>query len=147
MYHVDIYNIHDMQIKQTHKQKIHSCSSAVYYKIIPLRLFLGDAWLLDITSLQWSVLTQFPNDRPRLWHTACVSPQKEVIVFGGCGNNILEDEEESLVVCIFCLSHDWKIISVLFLCIRGLLWHRNSFFSLCRITGMIFCCFSYNLIH
>ncbi|XP_022321387.2 kelch domain-containing protein 1-like [Crassostrea virginica] len=58
---------------------------------------LSDAWLLDITSLQWSVLTKFPNDRPRLWHTACVSPQKEVIVFGGCGNNILEDEEESLV--------------------------------------------------
>ncbi|XP_062568309.1 kelch domain-containing protein 2-like [Saccostrea cucullata] len=58
---------------------------------------LSDAWILDIISLQWTHLSQFPTTQPRLWHTACVTQDKEVIVFGGCGNNILEDGEESQV--------------------------------------------------
>lgn len=26
---------------------------------------------------------------PRLWHTACASEEGEVIIFGGCANNLL----------------------------------------------------------
>ncbi|XP_048776755.2 kelch domain-containing protein 2-like [Ostrea edulis] len=58
---------------------------------------LSDAWLLDIGSLQWTQLSHFPTNQPRLWHTACVTQEKEVIVFGGCDNNILDNEEESQV--------------------------------------------------
>nr|XP_034304221.1 kelch domain-containing protein 1 [Crassostrea gigas] len=58
---------------------------------------LSDAWILDVASLSWTQLTHFPTNKPRLWHTACVTHNQEVLVFGGCGNNILANEEESQV--------------------------------------------------
>lgn len=69
-----------------------------------IKMFLGDAWILDVASLNWTQLTHFPTNKPRLWHTACVTHNQEVLVFGGCGNNILANEEDSQVVCIYYLA-------------------------------------------
>ena len=51
---------------------------------------IGDAWILDLGCLQWTQLKHFPEDKPRLWHTASVVSSGEVIIHGGCSNNILD---------------------------------------------------------
>lgn len=53
---------------------------------------LSDTWILDTNSLQWTQLTQFPANRSRLWHTACVTQDQDVLIYGGCENNILDYE-------------------------------------------------------
>lgn len=67
---------------------------------------LSDAWLLDISVIQWTQLT-VPNDRPRLWHTSCCSMEGEILVFGGCCNDILDYSEQTIhsnEVLTFCLQ-------------------------------------------
>jgi len=56
---------------------------------------LDDAWVLDIMSLSWSELKQ-STSHPRLWHTAVTNHYGDVLVFGGCYNNILDHDEEML---------------------------------------------------
>ena len=58
--------------------------------IIPL--CIGDSWTFNMVTHQWKQL-HFAHAVPRLWHTACVAPDGDVIVFGGCSNNILNQEE------------------------------------------------------
>ncbi|XP_078515836.1 kelch domain-containing protein 2 [Lissotriton helveticus] len=50
---------------------------------------LSDAWLYSISKNEWSRYANIYPDKPRLWHTACASKEGEVIVFGGCANNLL----------------------------------------------------------
>ncbi|KAK3093804.1 hypothetical protein FSP39_020423 [Pinctada imbricata] len=57
---------------------------------------LSDAWTLDLLTLQWSQLKHVPGDRPRLWHTACVTPSQEVVIHGGCSNNILDYQVQTV---------------------------------------------------
>ncbi|XP_061173538.1 uncharacterized protein LOC133182704 [Saccostrea echinata] len=51
---------------------------------------LSDSWILNINSLQWTQLTHFPQNRCRLWHTACVTQDQDVLIYGGCEKNILD---------------------------------------------------------
>ncbi|KAK8778674.1 hypothetical protein V5799_019986 [Amblyomma americanum] len=49
---------------------------------------LSDCWLFVVPILTWvRVELQLP---PRLWHSACLSIEAEVIVFGGCAGNIFQ---------------------------------------------------------
>ncbi|XP_062568422.1 uncharacterized protein LOC134230596 [Saccostrea cucullata] len=51
---------------------------------------LSDSWILNISSLQWTQLTYFPQTHCRLWHTACVTQDQDVLIYGGCEKNILD---------------------------------------------------------
>jgi len=57
-----------------------------------------DAWILDIVHLRWTKLDHFANCNPHLWHTACKTHEGEVLVFGGCTNNILSEEENQVII-------------------------------------------------
>ncbi|KAK3783430.1 hypothetical protein RRG08_033690 [Elysia crispata] len=50
---------------------------------------LDDLWMLNVESLSWSLLDQH-TCRPRLWHTACTNSMGDLLIFGGCINNILD---------------------------------------------------------
>ncbi|KAH8028730.1 hypothetical protein HPB51_018212 [Rhipicephalus microplus] len=51
---------------------------------------LSDCWLFVVPALTWvRVEVQLP---PRLWHSACLSCELEVIVFGGCARNIFQQD-------------------------------------------------------
>lgn len=56
---------------------------------------LDDAWLLNVRERQWSQLT-LPNCGPRLWHTCCYTANGDLLVFGGCENDILKWDEPSI---------------------------------------------------
>jgi hypothetical protein len=49
----------------------------------------GDAWTYCISKNEWIQFNHPYTEKPRLWHTACASDEGEVIVFGGCANNLL----------------------------------------------------------
>ncbi|XP_029454235.1 kelch domain-containing protein 2 isoform X4 [Rhinatrema bivittatum] len=50
---------------------------------------LSDAWIYCIDKNEWMQFEHNYSTKPRLWHTACLSKEGEVIVFGGCANNLL----------------------------------------------------------
>ncbi|KAM9090059.1 kelch domain-containing protein 2 isoform 3-T3 [Megaptera novaeangliae] len=50
---------------------------------------LSDAWTYCISKNEWIQFNHPYTEKPRLWHTACASDEGEVIVFGGCANNLL----------------------------------------------------------
>ncbi|XP_010631012.1 kelch domain-containing protein 2 [Fukomys damarensis] len=50
---------------------------------------LSDAWTYCISKNEWIQFNHPYAEKPRLWHTACASDEGEVIVFGGCANNLL----------------------------------------------------------
>ncbi|KAL5008731.1 hypothetical protein ScPMuIL_014312 [Solemya velum] len=50
---------------------------------------LSDSWVLDVTVLQWTQLS-VSNNQPRLWHTASFVNDEDVLIFGGCCNDILD---------------------------------------------------------
>uniref|UniRef100_A0A8C6ZX60 Kelch domain containing 2 n=1 Tax=Nothoprocta perdicaria TaxID=30464 RepID=A0A8C6ZX60_NOTPE len=50
---------------------------------------LSDAWIYCISKNEWIQFEHNYSEKPRLWHTACASEEGEVIVFGGCANNLL----------------------------------------------------------
>lgn len=49
---------------------------------------LSDCWILELSTLNWTQVV-LPNDRPRLWHTACAGEPGSVIIFGGCTGNAM----------------------------------------------------------
>ncbi|GFN85597.1 kelch domain-containing protein 2-like [Plakobranchus ocellatus] len=51
---------------------------------------LDDLWVLHIESLSWSVVKK-NTGYPLLWHTACPNSQGDILIFGGCMNNILDN--------------------------------------------------------
>lgn len=64
---------------------------------------LRDCWLFLVQSLTWvQVERDYP---PRLWHSACLSRETEVIVFGGCAGNIFGNAsvgaEDAVIVLQF----------------------------------------------
>lgn len=56
----------------------------------PNNVPLSDGWILSIPTLSWCKLDYLPLNRPRLWHTANLSSEEEIVIFGGCHNNILD---------------------------------------------------------
>lgn len=55
---------------------------------------LGDVWFLDTVSLQWRQCDRSCHKSPptpHLWHTAVRTSDDDVVVFGGCSNDILSN--------------------------------------------------------
>jgi N-acetylneuraminic acid mutarotase len=52
----------------------------------------GDCWLYNVKSNTWMEMPD--RGQKRLWHTACASPNGDIIIFGGCKNNILDHDLE-----------------------------------------------------
>ncbi|KAL9849954.1 kelch domain-containing protein 1-like [Geothlypis trichas] len=50
---------------------------------------LSDGWIHSIATNGWKQLTHLPQSRPRLWHTACLGQEGEVMVFGGSKDDLL----------------------------------------------------------
>ena len=53
---------------------------------------LSDCWILDCETYRWTRQTGC-YDKPRLWHTGCCTDDGDILIFGGCSNDILSDEE------------------------------------------------------
>ncbi|KAJ7345328.1 hypothetical protein JRQ81_001278 [Phrynocephalus forsythii] len=67
---------------------------------------LSDAWIYCISKNEWIQFEHNYTEKPRLWHTACASEEGEVIVFGGCANNLLAHQkaEHSNEILVFSLQ-------------------------------------------
>lgn len=64
---------------------------------------LADCWLFAVGPLTW-IHVELPLP-PRLWHSACLSREGEVIIFGGCAGNIFQmgnvHAEDTVIVLSF----------------------------------------------
>ncbi|KAK2500500.1 hypothetical protein MC885_008933, partial [Smutsia gigantea] len=50
---------------------------------------LSDGWIHNVMTNSWKKLTHLPKTSPRLWHTACLGKENEIMVFGGSKDDIL----------------------------------------------------------
>ncbi|XP_023684317.1 kelch domain-containing protein 1 isoform X1 [Paramormyrops kingsleyae] len=50
---------------------------------------LSDGWTFNIQTKEWKELEHKHKNKPRLWHTACLGKDSDVIVFGGSQDYIL----------------------------------------------------------
>ncbi|XP_064185968.1 kelch domain-containing protein 1 isoform X2 [Anguilla rostrata] len=50
---------------------------------------LSDGWIFDVQAKLWRELDHPHKDKPRLWHTASLGKDSDVIVFGGSQDDIL----------------------------------------------------------
>lgn len=50
---------------------------------------LSDGWIYVLSTGEWKQLTHLSKDQPRLWHTACLGNDSEVMVFGGSKDDLL----------------------------------------------------------
>ncbi|VFV36520.1 kelch domain-containing protein 1 [Lynx pardinus] len=50
---------------------------------------LSDGWIYNVITNCWKQLTHLPKTRPRLWHTACLGKENEIMVFGGSKDDLL----------------------------------------------------------
>ncbi|XP_028677143.2 kelch domain-containing protein 1 isoform X1 [Erpetoichthys calabaricus] len=50
---------------------------------------LSDGWVFNTKSKEWKQLEHLPKNKPRLWHTACLGKEAEVVVFGGSQEDLL----------------------------------------------------------
>ncbi|XP_070287564.1 kelch domain-containing protein 1 isoform X2 [Myotis yumanensis] len=50
---------------------------------------LSDGWIHNVITNCWKQLTYLPKTRPRLWHTACLGKENEIMVFGGSKDDLL----------------------------------------------------------
>ncbi|GAB1601315.1 kelch domain-containing protein 2-like [Argonauta hians] len=56
---------------------------------------LADIWIYDVTLFTWTAYNK-PFTVPRLWHSCCVTPDDDVIIFGGCCSNILNYTQKAV---------------------------------------------------
>ncbi|XP_056151478.1 kelch domain-containing protein 1 [Lampris incognitus] len=50
---------------------------------------MSDGWFLDVETKKWREVEHPYKNKPRLWHTACLGKDSDVIVFGGSCDYIL----------------------------------------------------------
>ncbi|XP_062378262.1 kelch domain-containing protein 1 isoform X1 [Sardina pilchardus] len=50
---------------------------------------MSDGWVFDVETKKWKELDHPYKDKPRLWHTACLGRDSDVVVFGGSRDYIL----------------------------------------------------------
>ncbi|KAJ8778372.1 hypothetical protein J1605_013559 [Eschrichtius robustus] len=50
---------------------------------------LSDGWIHNVLTNCWKQLTHLPKTKPRLWHTACLGKENEIMVFGGSKDDLL----------------------------------------------------------
>ncbi|XP_053553632.1 kelch domain-containing protein 1 isoform X3 [Bombina bombina] len=50
---------------------------------------LSDEWIYSVKTNEWKQFKHLAKDRPRLWHTACLGKESEVLVFGGSKDDLL----------------------------------------------------------
>ncbi|KAJ8308173.1 hypothetical protein KUTeg_013047 [Tegillarca granosa] len=86
---------------------------------------LSDGWILDVSVMKWIKLDHIPNNCPRLWHTACVSPSSDVIIHGGCSNNILDNTLQT-EHCRDVIVFNLQPYSLLRLCLEAVYQYRQS---------------------
>ncbi|KAJ8245944.1 hypothetical protein GJAV_G00261970 [Gymnothorax javanicus] len=65
---------------------------------------LSDGWIFDVKSKEWRELHHSHRDKPRLWHSACLGLDSDVIVFGG-SRDYTEIMDTILVIRSPCQSH------------------------------------------
>ncbi|XP_064600736.1 LOW QUALITY PROTEIN: kelch domain-containing protein 2-like [Liolophura sinensis] len=83
---------------------------------------LGDAWLFDVNLVQWTKLRR-SMEHPRLWHTCCVTPDEDILVFGGCSTDILSLLSD-IRHCNDILEFRLSPKSLLRLCLDAAFTHR-----------------------
>uniref|UniRef100_A0ABM5FC92 Kelch domain-containing protein 1 isoform X2 n=1 Tax=Pogona vitticeps TaxID=103695 RepID=A0ABM5FC92_9SAUR len=49
---------------------------------------LSDGWIYVVTTNKWEQLAYLPKNIPRLWHTACLGKEGEVMIFGGSKDDL-----------------------------------------------------------
>ncbi|XP_072546615.1 kelch domain-containing protein 1 isoform X2 [Salminus brasiliensis] len=50
---------------------------------------MSDGWWFDLKTKVWTEMKHLGMDKPRLWHTACLGRDSDVIVFGGSHDYII----------------------------------------------------------
>ncbi|XP_046336977.1 kelch domain-containing protein 2-like isoform X1 [Haliotis rufescens] len=82
---------------------------------------LSDAWVLDVDVCQWTQLV-IPQNNPRLWHTTALSSGNDILIFGGCCDDILSHQvnEHSNKILAFRLQPK----SLLRLCLETVFNYR-----------------------
>ncbi|KAL6478114.1 hypothetical protein MHYP_G00139490 [Metynnis hypsauchen] len=50
---------------------------------------MSDGWMFDLKTKGWTEMKHSNMDKPRLWHTACLGRDSDVIVFGGSHDDII----------------------------------------------------------
>ncbi|KAG7509915.1 kelch domain-containing protein 1 [Solea senegalensis] len=50
---------------------------------------MSDGWLFDVEAKKWTEIEHPHENKPRLWHTACLGKDSDVVVFGGSCDYIL----------------------------------------------------------
>ena len=105
-----------LQSSSTLSSAIEQCYWAVLLSSVIEQCYChaGDAWILFTDTLCWSQLS-VPDTNPRLWHTACLSQDGDILIFGGCCSDILNysnryvsEQERETVRCAlakFFLCH------------------------------------------
>ncbi|KAJ8394238.1 hypothetical protein AAFF_G00048210 [Aldrovandia affinis] len=92
---------------------------------------LSDGWIFDVQKKTWRELEHPHKDKPRLWHTACLGKDSDVIVFGGSQDYILLVDtghcNDALVfqtrpytllrLCEDCIGRNAKVLQEQMLCL------------------------------
>ncbi|XP_078090273.1 kelch domain-containing protein 2 [Mustelus asterias] len=84
---------------------------------------LSDAWIYSVSKNEWLKVEHSYADRPRLWHSACTNDEAEVIVFGGCANNLLAHQQAAHSNDILIFSVQPK--SLVRLCLEAVIHYKE----------------------
>ena len=51
--------------------------------------------MLDMKCMKWKQV-KVADDKARLWHTGCLSKDGDVLIYGGCCNDILSPDDRNV---------------------------------------------------
>ncbi|XP_007258952.3 kelch domain-containing protein 1 isoform X1 [Astyanax mexicanus] len=85
---------------------------------------MSDGWMFDLKTKGWTEMKHLDMDKPRLWHTACLGRDSDVIVFGGSHEYIiLVDSGHCNDILVF-QTHPYSLVR---LCEDFIASHTNIF--------------------